>query len=514
MAAERRQFMMANEAQRSTVDRGASVDRASLVVIIAILSFVSLLVADRALMPAIPVNVDPASYAVVAHELLNGERLYQDIWDHKPPAPFIVYALAELAFGYTPQTLYTLNLVVCIALMLMMYALGSRSFGGRPAGLIAAGMWMLTCGSFGLEGRDPNTEILINASVAAALVLMLDESPTGWTMPRSIAIGFFLLLATMFKPVLVVMAVLLSIAHIATSDNVRRAVRDTAIVGVTGVIGWAVTFAYFGATGRGQIFYDSMVAYNRHYSGGIVSNLIAPIRGNAELMFDVIGPLAVFAAIGFFVLAVFDKRRAAISIALVAGGWFAIASPGRFSVHYYQMWLPPLILTVAWAIGVMVARDIRALRFAGYGAAALLSITIILVQIGEYRQVLAGEFKPVLPALQRSEATAHTIDEMLLPSETFFLWGNTPNMYLLAGRRPPTAVLFESHLEPNPLYATLRARVESDLDAAKPELLVVEHGRPPVPDWIADRFSPTPIHDDDSGYAIYTHRDGRIANAR
>lgn len=503
---------MPADAASDKATAASSVDRWSIATAVVLVIFCLVIVADRAITPQIAVNVDPASYAVVSHELLNGEWLYTDIWDHKPPAPFIVYGIAELIFGYSPQTLLILNLIASLGILAMIYVVGSRSLGGRFAGIVAAGIWAVTCGSFGLEGRDPNTEILINVAVVCAALLIFTGRDAGWSVFRSIAIGFCLLLATMFKPVLVVTAGLLCLAHLVVSADRKMALRDVAVVASVGVTGWAAMFGYFAATGRGRIFYDSMIAYNQHYSGGIISNLIAPLRGNAELMFDVIAPLAAFAAIGLAALIMLDRRKAVFAIALLAGGWFAIAAPGRFSVHYYQMWLPPLIMTAAWGLGSLFANSNKLLRFGGLAGSVLLLFGCVVVQFGEYRQVAAGEFKPVLPVLERSGDTAAKINELLKPDETFFLWGNTPNMYLLADRRPPAAVIFESHLEQNPLYDRLRERVTDDLDRSQPTLLVVEYGRPTVPEWIAEKFDATPIYDDPTGYAIYANRNGRLAS--
>jgi hypothetical protein len=98
---------------------------------------------------------------------------------------------------------------------------------------------------------------------------------------------------------------------------------------------------------------------------------------------------------------------------------------------------------------------------------------------------------------------------MLGRDESFFLWGNTPNLYLLANRRPPTSVLFDSHLHPNPLFNVLSERVIADLAATRPALLVVENSRRPVPDWITKDFENEPILYEPDGYSVYTRSDGK-----
>ena len=43
-----------------------------------------------------PLERDLTTYAVIAHEMLEGKALYSELWDHKPPAIHVTYAAAEL----------------------------------------------------------------------------------------------------------------------------------------------------------------------------------------------------------------------------------------------------------------------------------------------------------------------------------------------------------------------------------------------------------------------------------
>ena len=100
---------------------------------------------------------------------------------------------------------------------------------------------------------------------------------------------------------------------------------------------------------------------------------------------------------------------------------------------------------------------------------------------------------------------------MLKPDESFFLWGNTPTIYLLTGRRPPAAVLFDTHFIESPVSKQLTDRVKADLEQNKPELLIAEIGRPPIPDWLAADYLPTPVYTEKDAYSFYVRRGGRLA---
>src|SRR6266404_10002176 len=85
-----------------------------------------------------PLERDLTTYAVIAHEMLNGKTLYTDLWDHKPPAIYVTYAAAELIAGYGRDSIFLLNISAGFASLLACYLAGSAAGGGRLGGLIAA----------------------------------------------------------------------------------------------------------------------------------------------------------------------------------------------------------------------------------------------------------------------------------------------------------------------------------------------------------------------------------------
>ncbi|QQS34264.1 MAG: hypothetical protein IPM50_06760 [Acidobacteriota bacterium] len=478
-----------------------------------LLLFCAAMLTERLLMTSVPINVDPAAYAVASHEILNGERLYSDIWDHKPPAPFMVYAAFEAALGYGPSTLFVMNFLATLAIMFGLFLICRRGPGGDSAGLIAAGIWALVSGSIGLEMRDPNTEALMNVCIVFAFFAMFSGERT-IGVRRAFIAGLLLFAATMFKPVVVVVAAAFAAGHVIRSTEKARAFWDIAVVASIGIAGWLITFGYFGLTGRGELFYDAVIVYNRHYAGGMIENILAPLYGKAELFVDVIGPLAIFAALLSMPLFFADRKRWIIAVLYVCSAWVAIALPGRFSVHYYQLWLPAFIITIAWGIGSLLKFENRVLQFSAYASVAVVSLILALTQIADHRAVLAGEHVPVIKTLNKADETTAVINSMLREDETIIVWGNTPNIYMLTRRRPPTILLFDSHFDPNPIREKLVGLAQEKLDMSGTELLVVECDRPPVPDWIAMHFEEAPISQDPEGYTIYARRGGRIAGER
>lgn len=489
-----------------------SVSARFVVVVMLVLS--ALIALDRIYVPEVPINVDPASYAVVSHELLDGKNLYTDVWDHKPPAPFVTYALAEIVFGYTPQTLRILNFIVCLIVLWGIFLAAKHGPGGHIAGLVGASLWAIVSGSVGLEARDANTEPFIDAFVVFAFYLIVANRRDGLSFLMSFVVGLLFFCASLYKPVVAANVVLITLAYFVFAENYKRAIYNSLTIVAAGVSGWLVLFAYFYATGRGNIFYKSIVVFNNHYSGNIVENIFAPFFGQADFFIDVIGPLAVFATIGTVCSYLYEKRLGVLIAAYSISSWIALAAAGRFSVHYYQLWVPSLVIASAWGIGYFLVSAKTAHRAIACAAALTLAATLIVFQLPYYRTLYANEFVPVLQVLNAANKTVDAINLLLHDEETFYLWGVTPNLYLLANRRPPTSVLFDNHLRDNPIVDELAAQVREQLELSRPEILVIEQACPPAPEWLTKEYELTPVYSDPQNYKMYARRGGRIANEK
>jgi hypothetical protein len=209
-----------------------------------------------------------------------------------------------------------------------------------------------------------------------------------------------------------------------------------------------------------------------------------------------------------------ERRLGVLISAYIVSSWIALAAAGRFSVHYYQLWLPPLVIASAWGIGYFLTSAKTTYKTIAHAAGLTLVAALFFYQLPIYRDVYAYKFVPQLPVLNAATKTVDTINTLLADNETFYLWGNTPSLYLLANRRPPAAILFDNHLRENPLANELGAKVREQLERSRPEILIIEQGRPSAPEWLTREFESTPVYFDSQSYAIYARRDGRIAAER
>ena len=483
--------------------------------IVILLALSAILIVERLSVPQMPISPDSGAYAVISHELLQGKSLYTDIWDHKPPAIFITNAIAETIFGYSAQTVVILSLFINLIVLFGLYYAGKAGRGKEFSGLLAAALWVVVCGVFVIEGRDPNTEVFLNACLIWAFAVLARNHKVGLKTKHTIFIGLLFALGSFYKPVIIANALFLMCAHVIfppEGANRKKALTDALIIGAIGAIGWIGAFAYFAATNRFEIFYQTIVSYNSYYSGNLLTNVFAPLSGRSELFLDFMNPLVVLTVIGVIVTFLHNRRQCVLLAAFVFSAWIAISLPGHFYVHYFQLWLPPLIVAASWAIGFFAVSRKPSLKLASYATSILLIGFLIMNQVESYRFALAGNWsKFINPPLVAGEDTARKINDLLAPDETFFLWGNTPNLYLLTNRKPPAAVIFHQHLFKSPVSEQLKNRVASDLERDRPEMLVAEIGKAPVPEWIAQDYELMPIPQGADTYTFYMRRGGKLA---
>jgi len=135
-----------------------------------------------------PFERDITSHAVIAHEMLAGRQLYSDLWDSKPPAIFVTYAIADALVGYGPRSVYFLGVAAAVITLLGAYWAGS-AYGGRAGGLWAAAFWAVICSDLRLWANQPNIEVGMNACLVWAFALMVRADTKKLQLRRWLGIG-------------------------------------------------------------------------------------------------------------------------------------------------------------------------------------------------------------------------------------------------------------------------------------------------------------------------------------
>lgn len=460
-----------------------------------------------------PVERDITTYAVIGHEMLRGRQLYTDLWDHKPPAIHLTFALAEAVAGMGPLSLFLLNVLAALATLAGLYQAG-KALGGGAGGLWAVFLWAVVSGDLPLQANQPNDEVFLNAFQTWAFALWLTARPQRAGLGRWLLIGALSALASLYKPLAVILTFLLALATLSlnwASSGRIRVFRQMALVFGCVLAAWGGLFGWFAFQGRWDDFKQAVLTYNYYYSGfheTSFGDLLRNIGGSA-LPFSTLAWLFLLFALGCLGAWGAGRKKEG------RGPWlywavFAVAaeleviSPGRFFAHYNQLLMPPLILGGAagavWLGGLLKK---RAGSWSWLPGAALTAF-LVFHEAPFYRlspeEWTRQEYIYGSVFIQ-SYQLGREINGLLEPGETFYEWGNESGLYFASRRSPPSGVFYSYPLLGNPLAPELCRRVVKDLEREKPELAVLNLSyyvsedsmrRHPVLQWIRSHYRPLP----------------------
>ena len=346
----------------------------------------------------------------------------------------------------------------------------------------------------------------MNAALLWALAFFYRPSEGKMVSRDRLIAGAFFALASLYKHVVVLIPIGLALAHVVVPPpgrNRRQAAIDVALVGSVGVVVWGALFAYFACTGRLENFYKVLFTYNQYYAGSQQENL------SAAITMDRIFPATLYSLIPLFflsatgVLANAAKRNWSVVIALTALAivtHLTICLPGHFYPHYYQLWFP--FLMVGSAIGLYSMQNLAAFpckQTTSLRATAGLTALILLPFHVSYFLKSPDEWSKMKydRIFITTDKLAAELTHLLNPEESFFQLGSETQLYFDTKRRPPS-VLADYGLFDGPLSAQLIAKTVSDLEKAKPDLLLVEEWTPglsipnnPIFQFIKANYLPT-----------------------
>lgn len=143
-----------------------------------------------------PVSNDAGAYLAVADAILAGKLPYRDIFDHKTPGSYYLFAAILAA---TQRSLLAVQIVQVLAVVLMAGLAGWLAW--RRWGRLAGGLALLLAlyGGAAYQGGHLVTEAWVALWIAAALAVLLhrtDRAPTGRAW---LAAGTLIGLAALFK---------------------------------------------------------------------------------------------------------------------------------------------------------------------------------------------------------------------------------------------------------------------------------------------------------------------------
>ena len=373
-----------------------------------------------------------AMYSVVANEIVDGGRPYIDAIERKPPLLFWTYAaIFKVAGKFNWKALHIVALVWTLCAMAGLYVIGRELFD-RNTGLIAA----LFYGVFQHWGPWKNQtfdgEMLMNLPIIWAWAIALRRSSSR-LRPELFPAGALLGAAFLLKQPAAIAAVPIGIYLLLPSYRASRSLTPTnSIIQAT-----TLTVGFFTALGLVTIvlwkqgivreaFYWTIADHDVPYvfwQKGIVSTL--GFLGACLPL--VIGTIMACRDEGEIWAGRTAERTALFGLLAVSA--IGAAAGARFYPHYYVQLIPPLALLAAPYFARLWSRTMQPSRWLLRPAVtyAWLGLTVVAFSI-EHWTGLAPRRVP-------SEAGRY-LSTHSSPDDRIFVWGQTPEIYLDAHRRP------------------------------------------------------------------------------
>jgi hypothetical protein len=394
---------------------------------------------------------DEAIYATTADALVRGDLLYRDVVDHKPPLIYHIYQAGFAALGrYNTHGAHALVILSVLLTAGFLFAIKRRegAADAQSTSLAAAGLFLVFSTTWhDYDALAANCELFLLAPQTIAAWLLLRDLRRGTLgLATHLAVG----------------------ALIGTSALVK--VQGLTFLGASiGMLGWWAilgraswpraaamalchaagalvlpTFYLLGCRAAGNAAATVYwFKFNFSYVDAGLTGLAAITRGllrtgligGVALVPYALGVLAAVATALGMLRVIRRQQHDVPSSSMVLGLlWLAtsavaVTAGGRFFGHYFHLILAPLCLLAAPTF-CRLWRKGRRYRVALSALCALPALFFL---------ALATIGRPLAAALDEGEPpyddVATRIAAITAPDDRIFIWGNSPQLYVLA-RRP------------------------------------------------------------------------------
>lgn len=475
-----------------------------------------------------PICDDITLLSTIGHELLNGRLLYTDLWDNKPPGPYLAFAASEKLFGAGPRSIFAINVIAGLTTMLGVFFAAFYLTGSTRAGLWSAAIWALISGDIHFEANQPAIEMLVNPCLAVGFALLIKSRSL--TLRRTLLMAFLWTFATLLKQSLVIYVFLMIGAEAlwAARHRDRTSLGMCALAGLIGVAMWSAVLGYFAMLGRRADFIDAVFVFNRHFARAPV-DFFLNVSQSFSIAFlpESLRRGALPWLLELFSVAVLGwglqwrqwrLRPGVLFLVSFFGAHLAIALPGGFLTYYFQLWLPWIAIAAGSGI-YFLEQTISAdpyKRLAGIATMATLLFCELPVygkSPDQWSEIKNGNARFVV---EKNMGLA--LPEVLRPEESFYEWGLF-GAYFWSRKPPPTGVFNNLPLVRGPLYKQLTDRVLRDFERHPPELFIITvfhlpggtfYQYHPVVDWFFKRYALVQWPHHQGSFVFYVRRGGAL----
>ena len=414
---------------------------------------------------------DLAAYATVGQNLVDGLLPYRDLFDHKQPLTYGLFALLDVIAPQSTAAVRVAAALVAAGTAWLVLVLVRRQAGWALAATAALVTLVIGASDF-VEGAGVNTEHVLALVSVATLVAAL--AAHGGSRAAAAGVGVLFGLAVLSKAVGVFIAPAAALPLLAGADRLRRlaAFAGGACVPLVGVVG------FYAATGGLEDLWFDNIAYNRAYVGPPLTEAGANLLDQGEIA------LLAGAALVAAAQRLASRSRDVVTWTLVlwlAGATAGALTSGRGYAHYFAPMVAPAVCLL------FVAAPTRGtVRVAVTAAVALVVVLPFAGDVADHYgtepRTLSLEFFgfEAHQTWEDAEVLGPIIRRRATPTDRLYAQGSEPNVYWLSGLRPASKFFYNLPVELAP--ERWRRQVERDVCGSPsrlPRFLVRQRGPTP-----------------------------------
>ncbi|MBK9338640.1 MAG: glycosyltransferase family 39 protein [Lewinellaceae bacterium] len=436
---------------------------------------------------SLPLERDEGEYALMGQLILQGIPPYEMAYNMKLPGTYYAYAFLMLLFGQTATGVHAGLLVVNLASIVLLFAVGKRLVNDTVGVLAAASFALLSLspGSLGLSAHATHFNVLTGLAGFLLLLRYFERR----TLLRLAASGFCFGLSFVMKQHAVLL-MLFGMAALAlfelkqTPRNLKSSARNMTLFGGALVLPYLLVVLVAVLTGSFDRFWHWTVEYAGQYASiktwsdivtSFDANFVFLSRGMLLFWYTGVAGLAVL----FFSDA---ARKYAWTILLFVLFSLLCVLPGfYFRQHYFIVFFPALALLVGVALHFLQELVVKKrLAFLGVLPFAFFGF-MFFSGVRTFREHffkdsperlctrMFGSANPFPESLEigrfiRANSTA---------KDKIAVIGSEPQIYFYSDRLPATGYIYTYPLMENQVYSlAMQQDMIAEVERNKPKFLV------------------------------------------
>jgi hypothetical protein len=459
--------------------------------------------------------LDENIYLSIGYGLTKGQRLYQDVWDNKPPLIYLVYALGSLISSSSIWVFRLINLFFSVGMVLGLHYVTTKILQFSKVATLVSTLTITFFLVHGWEVYIFNGENLFAPLILFGVLTLYSSKTISFNKHTFFASTFFSLAAFTKIHAVVEIGVLILVWALITTQNLFQKPHIKSLAGMTGIIIFpyiilVLLYIYFGQL---AILSYSLVGFSQSYlsySHPVIFGFSQDwLSGNA---------FRSFLLITFFGLTIYLYKIKQISRqSLIIFSWIFVTTYTAFLSerpypHYIIPLFVPLSLLAGFGIQTGKSKNLSMKEKIVYSISTILLVSQVFFvfaqsqpvsiyqkpqdRFGELIQLVAGKITLEEYQLRsnRDQQTKIKIITSLIyveskPEDIIYVVANTPEIYpitnrLSAGRqitdfqydrsiettyrdimkKSPTLFVLD---EKSPVYKDFKALVEKDFRLVK-----------------------------------------------